>query len=280
MDTSLLKQKARAMLTRQLQHRGMSSHGPMEKLSERRQQIETEYYASQVCVLDLRPHSLAEGPGFQRWLKKHDMLCEAKYVAKFNDHTDVSKILAQHVKQMWPLAAAALKTIHPERRQSHQDCWTDVFKRHWIIGYESWLCPQTLRFQYLLYAFKDTGTYVEQYFEKSKYSQGKHGATVQHRALSSAWREHIGDVPRASKGVSDSCHTAVAVTHNLGQEERRCVIHIVVIPKRRLLSDPKEWASEGKTKEPPLPLHFEAMQELRKVALSEEGFPLIGYICS
>ena len=81
-----------------------------------------------------------------------------------------------------------------------------------------------------IHAFKDTGTYVEIYAEKSKHSQGKHGATVQHRALESAWRTHIGDVPRASKGVSDSCETAVCVTHKLGQEERRCIIHIVVIP--------------------------------------------------
>jgi len=71
----------------------------------------------------------------------------------------------------------------------------------------------------------------------------------------------------ANKGVSDSCDTAVMVTHKLGQEERRCVIHIVVIPERRLLTDPKEWVKEGQHHLIPLPLHFEGMEDLRKVSL-------------
>ena len=267
LDKDMVAKRARQLLAQKLQRQGMLSAGPLVALPTKRQIIETNYFAAQVCVSDLRPHTLAEGPGFQRWLAKRDLLCEARFKPRANDSSMVSQCLAQHEKAMWPLAAALLKSIDPCRRQSHQDCWTDVFKRHWIIGYESFLCPQTLRFLYLLYAFKDTGTYVELYYEKSKYSQGKYGATVQHRALDSAWRNHIGDVPKARKGVSDSADTAVAVTRKLGQAERRCVIHIVVIPERRLLTDPKEWLAEDKARAPPLPLHFEGVQDMRRLSL-------------
>lgn len=150
-DNDMLHKRAKQLLSHKFKANALPCFGPLTMLPHKRQLVETNYFAAQVCVLDLRPHTIAEGPGFQRWLAKRDLLCESKYKTRLNDHALVSQCLSQHEKEMWPLASAKLNSIDPCRRQSHQDCWTDVFKRHWIIGYESWLCPVSLRFQYLLY---------------------------------------------------------------------------------------------------------------------------------
>ena len=41
----------------------------------------------------------------------------------------------------------------------------------------------------------------------------------------------------------------------------------MVIPERRLLTDPKEWTREDQAHLIPLPVHFQGMQDLRKLAL-------------
>jgi len=129
-DEDTIQQRARILLAAKLRRKGAPCVGPLTMLPQKRQLQETNFFAAQVCVLDLRPHTIAEGPGFQRWLAKHDLLCESKYRTRNNDARLISQCLSQHEKEMWTLASEKLKSIDPFRRQSHSDCWTDVFKRH------------------------------------------------------------------------------------------------------------------------------------------------------
>ena len=270
--TEELKDARRKLLVKRTQRRfGITAHAraqqeglaaPPGLMPPTRQAATTACFTRQVIVGDLRVSTLGEGDGFKEWVDIMAMKTQAKYKWRPATHQEVDQVMAADEPVIWHASHKLLASVHPERRQGHQDGWTDCFKRHWVLGYETFLCPTTVEFKRIVYCFQNCGKHVDPLSE-----QGKQTAAVQTRALESGWRQHIGDLRRGTRGVSDSCNTAVAVTRLLGQTQRRCIVHIVVIPERRLLCHPSTYQQEDEKKDMPLPVHFEAMEMMRKIAL-------------
>ena len=150
----------------------------------------------------------------------------------------------------------------------HHDAWTDRFGRVWILGTVSWLAEipatQVLELQVRAVAFEQAARWA------SAEAGSQHCAGVAATALRSSWRLlDLGELP--AWATSDSANAAVAASRHLGCREKRCVVHLLLIPAQRTLHGKKPrgavFVPESAYESHPAPDLLRAFEALRAVAL-------------
>ena len=233
---------------------------PLDKIP---QAYVSKQFARLVCVGGLWEGTLAADPALKAWINVLLGACHADYAWKPPEKQLVYKTIAEDTKAMWAKAEAVYQAIPPTTRSDHHDAWTDMWKRHWICAYSTWL-DENFQRHFLVYCIRTTGQLTS---HLNNATGGTQSADVVANTIRRAWQDKF-KADMSKWGHSDNAAPAVAVTHILKMAEERCTAHATVININRTLSPIQVDA--GRKSPPPLPPcpnELEAMNEAQGQAL-------------
>jgi hypothetical protein len=171
---------------------------------------------------------------------------------------------------MISLATKARADSRPQRLTVHHDAWTDRWDRVWILGNLWWLSESTDA-QGAVWVFRVIGFCFAQAALRSGSELGsQHAPEVAANTLRAGWsRFQLG--PAAAWACSDSAPGAVKTSRLMGMSEKRCVVHIIIIPITRTLKGKKPRGAalvpEGGYERHVSPTYLRAYERVRAVCL-------------
>ena len=204
-----------------------------------------------VVIGHLRPQNMIADPGFMNFC--NCLVAMAGGTKAWHGGIRcVARIIDADFAVMHEKLAARLKDRPAETGTLHWDVWTDLLERPWLIVYYFSLDVKTFQ------TISPTIGLINLAPWSGPEIGGLHASAPAATAIRSQWRVKIalGDTLPVW-GTSDSAAPAVAVGSLLGLNQKRCLIHLAVIPRGRLL-----LPTENKSG-PIAPKYLDAMEALR-----------------
>ena len=208
-------------------------------------------FTRDVVISHLRPQNMIADSGFQSFC---NTLVAASGGSRFGHGGTrcVARIIASDFEAMKEKLVPLLRDQPPETATLHWDTWTDAIRRPWLIIYDFALDKKTFT------TIIPTIGLVNLAPWSGSDIGGPHAAAPAATAIRSQWRVRLGlGEVLPVWGTSDSAAPAVATGSLLGLNQKRCLVHIAVIPRGRLLFPSDTRAG------PRSPKHVDAMESLR-----------------
>ena len=210
-----------------------------------------EAFTRSVVIGHLRPQNMVQDSGFKSFC---NTLVAASGGSRFwhAGTRCVARVIDADFEAMKQKLVPLLREQPPETATLHWDTWTDMIKRPWLIIYYWALDKKTFA------TISPTIGLVNLAPWSGAEIGGAHASAPAATAIRSQWRARLGlgdTLP--IWGTSDSAAPAVATGRLLGLRVKRCLVHIIVIPRGRLLFPSDTVAG------PPSQKHVDAMESLR-----------------